>query len=161
MAVKICEQGQFVGVPAGIIWEKLTQVKQWNEWNPMIRHVELLESPKTDAVGRVFPVTGTSYYFKITDVTAQTTLKWERPYMLGTTLTHSFMLTKNAEGAIVTFEVWVSGIFDRTVRSISRKKLSEDLLIQSRSLKDFCEKAFEQHRIASQMVITGKRAHAS
>lgn len=157
MAVKISEQGQFVGAPVGLIWEKIAQVKFWNEWNPQIRHVELLESPKPDAVGRIFPSIGTSYYFRITDVTAQISLKWERPYMLGTTLTQSCILTKNAEGAIVTMEVWCTGVFDRTVRTISRKKLSEDLAIQSKGLKEFCEKYFEQSRAAGSTVITGKR----
>lgn len=157
MAVKICEQGQFIGAPVSTIWEKLAQVKLWHEWNPLIRQVELLESPKPDAVGRIFPALGTSYYFRITEVTPNLTLKWERPYMLGTTLTQSCTLTKNAEGAILTMESWCTGIFDRTVRSVARRKLSEDLIVQSRGLKDHCEKYFEQNRTAVNTIFTGKR----
>ncbi len=139
MALRIIEQGLLIQAPIPSIWDTVVNVNKWNSWNPLVRRVELLETPKVDAMGTVYGYTGSASLFRITAFTPHETLQWSRPFILETDLIQSFMITKNAEGAILTATLDCDGKMGGVARFLMRKSLTIELKKQLLGLKAFCE----------------------
>jgi hypothetical protein len=147
MSLKIAEQGLLVYAPVSLIWENIYQMARWSHWNESVRKVELLETPKADAIGQIYPVTGRPYRFRLTRVIPHHVLAFERSFRLGTKLTQSFSLVRNVEGAIITVELFCEGRWEKQVNLFTRRSMTESLIRQIMQLKDLSEKS---HQTAKQ-----------
>lgn len=143
MSVRLAKQTQIIFAPVSVVWEHLYEVSHWNLWMPQVERVELLETPKTDARGRVFKTKGQQSFFRMVDVKKLERLSWESPYRLGTQLLQSCSVIRNAEGAVLSLELSCEGTFEKQVQFFVRKTLEKQLLEQSLRLKELSEKKIE------------------
>lgn len=148
MHYRILQQSVFIAAPTATVWEAINDVSCWNTWHPAVQRVELLETPKAGAIGRIHTGRGTTYQFKITRVAANSLLEWQREYELGTSLVQSYTVTKNAEGSILTTGLSCDGNFAKIVVGIMRNRFTRDLEKQMADLKAFCEKQCTEERKA-------------
>ena len=91
------------------VGEFFSDMANWPIWNPEIQQVELHETPKADAIGRIRNTKGAFYQFKTTRVHTGCLLEWQREYEMGTTLVQSYSSTKNAEGSTFTAKLYCEG----------------------------------------------------
>jgi hypothetical protein len=140
MALKIAEQGLLIYAPVSVIWENLYKIAEWPHWNPLIKKVELHETLKKDAIGKITPFVGRPYHFNVTHLVPQEVLAIEQAFRFGTKLTQIYSVIKNVEGAIVTVEIVCSGRWEKQARLLSRRRLTDYLANQMLLMKNLSEK---------------------
>ena len=64
--LKIVEKHILVQAPGPTAWEAIYDVDCWKNWNSTVGRVELLETPKLGAIGRIHNAKANSFQFKIT-----------------------------------------------------------------------------------------------
>lgn len=138
LAMICVERSVLVPVSPSAIWQHLVQVHSWSEWMPGVQRVELLESPKVDAIGQIYSVGGSVYSFRLTEIQVERRLQWERPFLFGTQLSCSYSLTRNAEGAILSITLDCSGLLERLVTRFMRRRLSLEVGAQFTRLQLIC-----------------------
>ena len=151
MSRMIAEQGQLICAPASLVWNKLTQVEQWTQWLPRLKAAELLETPKLDAIGKAVPVGGSPYHFRFSRFYPESQLQIVRPYRFGTHLIQNYCLTRNAEGVVLTIEMFCTGALELQVGLLTRRKMSRELLDLSVRLKAVCEKEASDRQYAERL----------
>jgi hypothetical protein len=140
MSKIIAEQGQLICASPTVVWSRLTQVNQWTQWLTRLKATELNELPKLHAVGKVTPITGRPYHFEFSRFDPEAQLQLTRPYKFGTSLIHTYNLTRNAEGVVVSIELSCKGGLELQVGLLTRRKMARELHDMSVQLKAICEK---------------------
>lgn len=140
MPERILEQSIFISAPSFNVWAALYDVDQWKAWNRNIKQVDLLETPKVDAIGMIVLISGSTYQFRITRSIPSALLEWEREYALETILTQTFSLVPSIDGTVLTAALSCRGIFKKPVSIILGRRLAGDLGRQLDGLKDWAER---------------------
>lgn len=147
--MKLADKSIFIAAPAPTVWHAFFDVRRWPDWNSSVSRVELLETPKTNAIGRVFPTAGRPFQFQITQITPEFCLQWEHSFAWGTKLIHSLSITANAEGAILTIGVSCEGRLEDTVALVKRRTLTRELESQALGIKAWAEEQVAQQKAPS------------
>ena len=157
--LQISEKSVLIHAPLPTVWEAIYDVDCWKIWNPKVYQVELLETPKPGAIGRIHTTRTSAYQFKITRMT-NSFLEWEREYEAGTTLRQSYSLTKNAEGSVLTTTLSCEGSFEKIVVGIMRGRLTRDLDKLVGGFQEFCENKWVEEKSlkAKEHIIESRQA---
>ena len=97
------------------ICDQIYAVNAWKNWNSRIEKIELLESPKPGAMGRIKIKNSGVVHFTLLEVDPRKLLKWSTRWFWVEVI-YSYRLIPNFDGTIVVFEAECQGSFPKLAR---------------------------------------------
>ena len=129
--------------PAGVVWEVLTRINNWPDWQKNVKEA-ILEGPLKEGTAFNWKAGGISFSSEIHTMKPDSEFGWTGRTM-GAYAVHNWWLEKKGGATRVTVEESLEGFLPYILRKYFRKILEEGMQTQLVELKITSETIQEQH----------------
>ena len=136
----VTRKNVFIKTPPPVVWNQIYRINSWPEWISSVRAMELLESPKAGAKGKLFFTNHKSRIFSILGVSTTRCLQIELR-LFWTTMTIDLRLMDVDDGTAVTIEANATGFWEKLVTKFLGRRIGrrfEENLSTLKSLTESC-----------------------
>lgn len=128
----------FIRAPLNVVWLVLTNIHDWSQWNPDVRHVDM-RGPLAPGTEFRWKNGGTSIVSLIQDLEPERRIAWTGR-TLGIRAAHIWTLTEQAGGVLVRTEESFDGLIVRLFARPMRRMLASSLQNGLNALRTECER---------------------
>lgn len=139
MPVLIATKSIFIEASQQTVWDHLSDVRKWPLWHDDVRTVELLESLKVGAQGKLYPNSGLPTVFTVTKFIEPKTIQISAT-VYRNKLMREYRVSAMLEGSIASFDIHCDGFLDKVVAAIFRRSIGRKLQQSLSQLKYNAEK---------------------
>ena len=138
MQATLANHETFIHAPAKDIWNMLSAVHRWPDWDDRVQNAILIGVIKESARGRVYLKSGSEPTLTIDELDAPLRLKFTLHHF-GMRFTYAFGLVDLADGTVVAGDVTCSGFAASTYALFSRGRTARTLRRKLEGLKRLAE----------------------
>ena len=129
----VTRQNIFIKSSPAVVWEHVYNVKSWPEWIRSIRGVELLETPKLNAKGKLYFKNQKITIFNIASLETKKSIQIEMP-LFWSEMTFDVRLLDIDGGTAVTIEAHANGLWEKVIFKLLGRRLGKVLEENLRTL---------------------------
>lgn len=130
-----------IRAPLGLVWSVLTNIGEWNRWNPDVASVDL-RGPLAPGTQFRWKSGGASIVSTLQEVEPERRVAWTGR-TLGIRATHVWTFTQKDGGVLVRAEESFEGLVVRLFAGPMRRMLASSLQKGLNALKTECERRFK------------------
>lgn len=133
VAPAVEKQQIFIDAPVEVVWEVLTNIDGWPEWQKAVQKAELLE-PLQEGAKFNWRAGGIRFKSEIHTYDPYSSFGWTGKTM-GASAVHNWNFRKEKEGTVVSVEESLEGVYPSLLKKKFRKELKSGMEINLQELK--------------------------